>query len=118
MSDNPQFKFELDIKSLQRSIVPVLILKVLSKSADPMAGLKIKDEVVEMLDKVHSERDGFRFELHVSVLYPMLDYLKGHKTWIKQGANSKYTITKEGILKLNEWQQITQAILSLSENDA
>ena len=112
--DTKQSKWDLDVKGIQRAILPFLILKLMSKENKGLIGIRIKDKIEEILERKLSGSaiTTPRFELHFSVLYPMLSHMKSEERgWIELRNDSSYVITEEGKKKLDQWEEVLKAIL-------
>lgn len=103
---NKSIRFEVDARTLERSILPYLLLSEIKKnSPNGILALRLKDSVIERLERVFpSEEIGESkpFEFHVSVLYPMIEYFEKRKYISRIGANP-YCITDFGDKTLQNW---------------
>ena len=104
-------KWEFDLKSIQRAITPLIVLEVLSDSAnDGIGAALIRQKVEVKLEENIAQFNPPHFELYPSVLYPMLGYMKDEGKWIKMEKDSSYKITDEGKKQLVVWKNIFQAL--------
>jgi DNA-binding PadR family transcriptional regulator len=103
---NKSIRFEVDARTLERSILPYLLLSEIKKnSPNGILALRLKDSVIERLERVFpSEEIGESkpFEFHVSVLYPMIEYFEKRKYISRIGTNP-YCITDFGDKTLENW---------------
>ena len=124
-------KFELDIRALQRSILPYVVLTEIEKSgSEGIVGLRLRDNVIARMEKSFPSENLIElslieidddqseiYEFHISVLYPMLEYLK-KAGFIEINRASKYALQKLGKESLIVWKKTIQRLtLIIGDND-
>lgn len=106
-------KYGLDLLSLNRSVLPLIVLKIIHEHPDGLSGLDIKYAVEEKLAMSMNKLNiDINFIFHYSVLYPMLKEFAANKL-IKNLSNKKegkLVLSDKGEKYLSELMIISQEV--------
>ncbi len=107
-------RFDLDIRALERSVLPFVLLNELAKSQEELSAMRLKDRVVEAYERAFPSDSGelysillstTPFEFHASVLYPLIEYMVAkERRYIERKVTGPLAITEDGRRLLEEWR--------------
>jgi hypothetical protein len=121
-------KFSLDIRGLQRSILPVIVLRVIKQNSNRV-NLTISQirelaetEVNGIFDEselVYLDRReiGDYFQAHYSVIYNIVETLRKNKLVEEVQKNRTYSLTESGTLQLKNWLNVVNRLNKLQTEE-
>ena len=116
-------RFDLDLRALQRAVQPFVVLNELAKAEEELPALRLKDRVVEALERAFPSDspeisalfpESGPFEFHVSVLYPMIEHMRSKdRKYVARTTMGPLRITENGRKVLEEWKSCLGGLDSL-----